>query len=137
MDLSTDIGVRLRNPTMLASGILGISYDVLKRVYDAGAGAVISKSISIDAREGYKNPIIVKVDDGFINAVGLANPGADYFAKEIGKNKDVALIVNLVGSSEDEFAKMVSIFEPLNIIAYEINFSCPHVERVGLEGSRR
>ncbi|MEM2855753.1 MAG: dihydroorotate dehydrogenase [Candidatus Nitrosocaldaceae archaeon] len=130
--LSTDICVRLRNPTLLASGILGISYPVLKRVYEAGAGAVISKSISIEAREGYKNPIIVKTEHGWINAVGLANPGVEYFAKEI-ENCDIPLIVNLVGSNEEEFGKMVKILDNLKIIAYEINFSCPHVEKVGLE----
>ncbi|RMF28965.1 MAG: dihydroorotate dehydrogenase [Candidatus Nitrosothermus koennekii] len=132
MDLSTDIGIRLRNPTMLASGILGISYDILERVYNAGAGAVISKSISKDPREGYENPTIVKVDQGFINAVGLSNPGADYFAQEV-KDSNIPLIINLVGSNEDEFVYMLKKFDELNIIGYEINFSCPHVEKVGLE----
>ncbi len=132
VDLSTDIGIRIRNPTILASGILGISYDILERVYNAGAGAVISKSISKEAREGYANPTIVKVDQGFINAVGLSNPGADYFAEEI-KDCRIPLIINLVGSSEEEFVYMLKKFDELNIIAYEINFSCPHVEKVGLE----
>ncbi|GIU71448.1 MAG: dihydroorotate dehydrogenase [Candidatus Nitrosocaldaceae archaeon] len=132
MDLSTDIGIRLRNPTMLASGILGISYDILERVYNAGAGAVISKSISKEPREGYENPTIVKVDQGFINAVGLSNPGADYFAQEV-KDSNIPLIINLVGSNEDEFVYMLKKFDELNIIGYEINFSCPHVEKVGLE----
>ena len=117
---------------MLASGILGISYDVLERVYDAGAGAVISKSISINPREGYKNPTIVKVNCGFINAIGLANPGYEYFAKEI-KDCKIPLIVNLVGSKEEEFVTMVKRFDVLNIIGYEVNLSCPHVEKVGLE----
>ncbi len=132
VDLSTDIGIRIRNPTILASGILGISYDILERVYNAGAGAVISKSISKEAREGYDNPTIVKVDQGFINAVGLSNPGAEYFVEEV-KNCRIPLIINLVGSSEEEFIYMLKKFDELNIIAYEINLSCPHVEKVGLE----
>ncbi len=132
MNMSTYIGVEIRNPTILASGILGISYDILKRVYDNGAGAVVSKSISINPREGYKNPTIVKVDHGFINAIGLANPGIDYFANEI-KDNTIPLIVNLVGSNTDEFEYMVKRLEGVNILGYEINFSCPHVERVGLE----
>ncbi len=132
MDISTYIGVKIRNPTILASGILGISYDVLKRVYESGAGAVISKSISINPREGYKNPTIVKVNHGFINAIGLANPGIDYFAEEI-KDNTIPLFVNLVGSSVNEFEYMIKKLENINILGYEINFSCPHVERVGLE----
>ncbi len=127
-------GMRLRNPTMLASGILGISYEVLKRVYEAGAGAVVSKSISIDAREGYKGPIIVKVDGGYVNAVGLSNPGIDAFIHELKDRAiDIPLIVNLVGSTVDEFVSMVKMLDSIDILAYELNLSCPHVEKVGLE----
>lgn len=136
-DLSVDIGgLRIRNPTMLASGILGISYEILKRVYEAGAGAVVSKSISIEPREGYKNPTVVSVECGYLNAVGLSNPGVDAFVKEIennNNNSNVPIIVNLVGSTEDEFVSMVKKFDRLNVIAYELNLSCPHVEKVGLE----
>jgi len=135
MDTSVEFaGMRLRNPTMLASGILGISYEVLKRVYEAGAGAVVSKSISIDAREGYRGPIIVKVDGGYVNAVGLSNPGIDAFVNELkGSSIDIPLIVNLVGSTVDEFVSMVKMLDSLDILAYELNLSCPHVEKVGLE----
>jgi len=134
IDLSVDIGgLRIRNPTMLASGILGISYEVFKRVYEAGAGAIVSKSISVEPREGYKNPTVVSVECGYLNAVGLSNPGVDAFVKEIGDNKSVPIVVNLVGSTEDEFVSMVKKFDGLNVIAYELNLSCPHVERVGLE----
>jgi len=135
MDTSVEFaGMRLRNPTMLASGILGISYAVLKRVYEAGAGAVVSKSISIDAREGYRGPIIVKVDGGYVNAVGLSNPGIDAFVNELKSSSiDIPLIVNLVGSTVDEFVSMVKMLDPIDILAYELNLSCPHVEKVGLE----
>ncbi len=135
MDTSVEFaGMRLRNPTMLASGILGISYEVLKRVYEAGAGAVVSKSISIDAREGYRGPIIVKVDGGYVNAVGLSNPGIDAFVHELkGSSIDIPLIVNLVGSTVDEFVSMVKMLDSIDILAYELNLSCPHVEKVGLE----
>ncbi len=126
-------GLKLRNPTMLASGILGISYEVLKRVYEAGAGAVVTKSISVEPREGYKNPTVVNVGCGYINAVGLSNPGVDFFANEIRSNENVPIIVNLVGSTEDEFVSMTKKFDQLNILGYELNLSCPHVAKVGLE----
>jgi len=133
-DLSVDIGgLHIRNPTMLASGILGISYEVFKRVYEAGAGAIVSKSISVEPREGYKNPTVVSVECGYLNAVGLSNPGVDAFVKEIMNKNDVPIIINLVGSTEDEFVSMVKKFDGLNVIAYELNLSCPHVEKVGLE----
>jgi len=134
IDLTVNIGeLRIRNPTMLASGILGISYEVFRRIHEAGAGAIVSKSISIEPREGYKNPTIMSVECGYLNAVGLSNPGMDAFANEIENNSYVPIIVNLVGSTEEEFISMVKKFDSLNVIAYELNLSCPHVEKVGLE----
>lgn len=134
LDLSVDVGgLHISNPTMLASGILGISYQVFKRVYEAGAGAIVSKSISVEPREGYKNPTVISVECGYLNAVGLSNPGMEAFAKEIANNKEVPIVVNLVGSTEEEFISMVKKFDNLNILGYELNLSCPHVEKVGLE----
>jgi dihydroorotate dehydrogenase (NAD+) catalytic subunit len=69
----------------------------------------------------------------YINAVGLANPGAEAFSREIAFNKNVPIIVSLVGSSEDEFPPMIKKFDGLNILAYEINLSCPHVAKMGME----
>ena len=86
--LSTSIGsLTLKRPTILASGILGISLDVFKRLYDAGAGAVVTKSLSKEPWEGYPNPTIFSVKGGgWINAVGLSNPGAENFAEMIRPN---------------------------------------------------
>ena len=65
-------GLKLRNPTLLASGFLGISQDIFNRLYGAGIGAVVTKSISIDPREGYRNPTVVAVaEESYLNAVGL------------------------------------------------------------------
>ncbi len=118
---------------MLASGILGISLDVFERIYKNGAGAVVTKSLSKEPWEGYPNPTIVGIKGGYLNAVGLSNPGAPYFAKMISKNTEVPIIVSLVGSLEDEFEFMVKQFEGIKVVAYELNLSCPHVEKVGLE----
>jgi len=133
--LSTDLaGLQLRNPTMLASGFLGISQNVFNKIYRSGAGAVVSKSISIEPFEGYRNPTLVSLEEcSYINAVGLANPGAEAFSREIAFNKNVPIIVSLVGSSEDEFPPMIKKFDGLNILAYEINLSCPHVAKMGME----
>ena len=127
-------GLQLRNPTMLASGFLGISQDIFNRLYHSGAGAVVSKSISINPIEGYRNPTIFSYEGGsYPNAVGLANPGAEAFSTEIANNKNVPIIVSLVGSSNEEFPTMIKKFNDLNIIGYEINLSCPHVAKMGIE----
>ncbi len=55
--LETTLGsLTLERPTVLASGIFGISLDVFKRLHDAGAGAVVTKSLSKEPWEGYPNP---------------------------------------------------------------------------------
>jgi len=133
--LCTFIGsIKLERPTILASGILGISLDVFNRIYHAGAGAVVTKSLSKEPWEGYPNPTIFSVKgDGWLNAVGLSNPGAPNFAKMIESNKDVPIIVSLVGSIEEDFEFMIKQFENTKVLAFELNLSCPHVAKVGLE----
>ncbi|MEX0639840.1 MAG: dihydroorotate dehydrogenase [Nitrosopumilaceae archaeon] len=133
--LLTSIGsIKLARPTILASGILGISLEVFNRIYQAGAGAVVSKSLSKEPWDGYPNPTIFGVrGGGWINAVGLSNPGAPNFAKMISSNKDVPIIVSLVGSIPKDFEFMIKQFEDISILAFELNLSCPHVAKVGLE----
>ena len=133
--LTTSIGpIKLERPTILASGILGISLEVFNRIYKAGAGAVVTKSLSKEPWEGYPNPTIFGVKGGgWLNAVGLSNPGAPNFAKMISSNKDVPIIVSLVGSIEEDFEFMIKQFENISVTAYELNLSCPHVAKVGLE----
>jgi dihydroorotate dehydrogenase (NAD+) catalytic subunit len=133
--LVTSIGpINLERPTILASGILGISLEVFNRIYQAGAGAVVTKSLSKEPWEGYPNPTIFGVNGGgWLNAVGLSNPGAPNFAKMISSNRDVPIIISLVGSIEDDFEFMIKQFENIKVKAYELNLSCPHVAKVGLE----
>lgn len=132
--LSIDLaGMPLRNPLLLASGFLGISQEVFNRLYNDGLGAVVSKSISVSPLEGYKGPTVVYLGEkGYLNAVGLANPGSDVFAQEI-RNNQIPLVVSIVGSSQSDFQKLINKFDKLNILAYEVNLSCPHVEKMGME----
>lgn len=133
--LSVQIGpINLRNPTMLASGITGISQNIFEKLYSHDIGAVVTKSISVRPMRGYPNPTVVPLGNGtYLNAVGLSNPGVRAFSHEISKNRNVPIIVSLVGSSETDFPKMISHLDSLNIIGYEINLSCPHVSKMGME----
>ncbi len=133
-DISTNVGpIALERPTMLASGILGISLEVFGRLYKEGAGALVTKSLSKEPWEGYPNPTIIGLQNGYLNAVGLSNPGAPYFAKMLSSNQSVPIIVSLVGSVPEDFTFMIKQFENVKVLAYELNLSCPHVEKVGLE----
>jgi len=126
--------ILLRNPTMLASGILGISQSIFERLYDENIGAVVTKSISVNPMKGYPNPTIIPLGGGsYLNAVGLSNPGVAAFSKELSENRNIPIMISLVGSSEKEFSKMVKAFDSLKIIGYEINLSCPHVSKMGME----
>lgn len=126
-------GLSLKNPVIIASGILGLSQTIFDRLADVGAGAIVSKSISMYPREGYRNPTVVSLEHtSWLNAVGLANPGAEAFSKEISSNK-VPLFVSLVGSSTEEFISVVKRFRSSNILGFELNLSCPHVEKMGME----
>jgi dihydroorotate dehydrogenase (NAD+) catalytic subunit len=119
---------------MLASGILGISQSIFERLYDENIGAVVTKSISVNPMRGYPNPTIIPLGGGsYLNAVGLSNPGVAAFSKELSENKNIPIMISLVGSSEREFSKMVKVFDSLKIIGYEINLSCPHVSKMGME----
>ena len=133
--LATSVGeIHLERPAMLASGILGISLDVFKRLYRSGAGAIVTKSLSKEPWEGYPNPTIFSVNGGgWLNAIGLSNPGASNFAKMIEPNRDIPIIVSLVGSIPEDFELMVKEFVNCKVAGFELNLSCPHVAKVGLE----
>lgn len=119
---------------MLASGILGISQGIFERLYHENIGGIVTKSISVNPMKGYPNPTVIPLGGGsYLNAVGLSNPGVNAFSKELSQNKTIPIIISLVGSSEKEFSKMVKVFDTLNILGYEINLSCPHVFKMGME----
>jgi len=129
-------GLRLANPTILASGILGYSADTLESIVESGAGAVVTKSVGSKPRVGYANPTIVQTSCGLINAMGLPNPGIDEFVKEIHEAKtvlSVPLIVSVYGFSAEEYATVAKKAVDAGASAVELNVSCPHVRETGSE----
>jgi len=134
--LATEIaGLKLANPTMLAAGILGLTGSSLRSVVEAGAGAVVTKSLGLKQREGYPNPTVVQVDCGLLNAMGLPNPGVRHFGEEIKEVKEtgVPVIVSIYAFSSEEFAKAAEVAVGVGADALELNVSCPHVEKTGAE----
>lgn len=135
LDLSVNLcGVHLPNPTILASGILGLTHEVMERVAKAGAGAVTTKSISRAPRDGYHNPVVLDWEAGLINAVGLSNPGVEVMVAEIRAAKErlaplgVPVIASIFADTIYDFgtiARYVSEAEPDLI---EVNISCPNLD---------
>jgi dihydroorotate dehydrogenase (NAD+) catalytic subunit len=129
-------GLELRNPTALASGILGYSAESLQRVAEAGAGAVVTKSVGVEPRPGYPNPTVVQANAGLINAMGLPNPGIDEYTEEITYAKNVLkvpLIVSVYGYTAEEYATAAKKAAEAGADAVELNVSCPHVRKTGSE----
>lgn len=124
-------GLKLKSPIILASGILGVSFSSMKRVINAGAGAVTTKSIGPRPRKGYKNPSIIEIYPGtFMNSVGLGNPGIDEFILEIKeiKENNIPLIVSVFGDTKEVYLEVATKAEKAGADAIEINISCPHAE---------
>ena len=129
-------GLELKNPTALASGILGYSPESLQRIAGAGAGAVVTKSVGLKPRLGYPNPTVVQANSGIINAMGLPNPGIAEYASEITFTKTVIkvpLIVSVYGYTAEEYAEVAKAAAEAGADAVELNVSCPHVKETGSE----
>jgi len=139
-DLSVEFaGIKLPNPTILASGILGVSGEILIRVSRAGAGAVVSKSFNRKGREGYRNPSFIEVQSGFLNALGIPNPGMEEMREEVevASREGVQVIASVFGFDAEEFAESAEMGEKGGAIAVELNVSCPHVKELGVEIGQR
>ncbi len=119
-------GLKLRNPTILASGILGSTGASLQRVYDCGAGMVTCKSIGLDVRKGNPSPVFAEVKNGFVNALGLPCAGPKEMHEELEK-VTAPLIVSIHGKTEEEFTSLAEKFEDIGS-ALELNVSCPNVK---------
>ncbi len=124
-------GLRLENPLLLASGVVGTTPGGLKSAVGAGAGGVVTKSLGLEAREGHSSPNVVGVDCGYLNAMGLPNPGAEYFADELsGMDVGAPVFASIFAEDPDQFARLTEIVSPV-ADGIELNLSCPHAEKVG------
>lgn len=125
--LETEIcGIKMRNPTMLAAGVLGTTAASLNWAARSGAGAVVTKSFGLVPNKGYANPTTVEVTGGFINAIGLSNPGVDAFKGEIEKlDGSVPVVASIYGANPGEFSDIAAKIQGM-VDMIELNVSCPH-----------
>lgn len=134
-ELSTTLcGVRLPNPTVLASGILGLSHEVMIRVAQAGVGAITTKSCSLKPRPGHHSPVVLDWGPGLINAVGLSNPGVEVMVEEIRAAKQhlaplgVPVIASIFADTIYEFGTVARFITEARPDFIEVNISCPNVD---------
>jgi len=128
-------GLDLSNPTMLASGVMDETGASMRHVAELGAGAVVTKSIGREARDGYPNPTLVVLDHGYINAMGLPGPGIDAFEEEMAEavKGPAPVIGSLFAATPDDFAFLAERMQRYGAAAVELNMSCPHAKGYGME----
>ncbi len=127
--------MRLKNPTILAAGVLDETGRSMVEVAKAGAGALVTKSIGRDPRPGHGMPAIVELQCGLLNAMGLPNPGIEYYSQEIkeAKRSGVPIIGSVFGGTEEEIADLAGQMAKAGADAIELNLSCPHAKGYGAE----
>jgi len=114
----------------LASGVLGVTASIMKRVVRNGADAVVTKSIGSMPREGNHGPVLAVSHGGLLNAVGLTNPGIDAFAEEMVtlKKSGIPVVMSIFGNTLEDIAGVASKAAAMKPDALELNLSCPHAE---------
>jgi dihydroorotate dehydrogenase (NAD+) catalytic subunit len=135
MTLETSIGkVKLKRPGMVASGIMDETGPSMVRMIASGAGAVVTKSIGSEPKVGHPNPCFTEIKSGFVNAMGLPNPGIELFKGEMEiAVKAGPIIGSIYGANAEEFAKLAGKMEDYGAVAVELNLSCPHAKGYGME----
>ncbi|MDO5861551.1 MAG: dihydroorotate dehydrogenase [Thermoplasmata archaeon] len=135
VSLRTDVGtVALDRPGMVASGIMDETGPSLARMIECGCGAVVTKSVGLEPNAGHANPCFTEVPGGYVNAMGLPNPGIELFAEEMEVAVKAGKVVgSIYGASPEDFSKLAGRMEDYGACAVELNLSCPHAKGYGME----
>lgn len=129
MNLSqTLLGVSFENPTILASGIMGITAASWRLVAENGAGGITTKSLWPKEHSGNPNPTIISTEHWMLNAVGVPDAGPEKAREEIGdflRDRQIPLIANIIGLTASDFAGIAAKISPLKPDFIEVNLSTP------------
>jgi len=127
-------GLKMRNPTVLASGFLGTTAGLMARVIEeGGAGAVTTKSIGPVEKDAYPNPTVLEWEHGLINAVGLPTPGYKGMEKELAELQEckIPAIASIYGNTVEQYAEIAEFAARFRPGMIELNMSCPHSKGQG------
>ncbi|SHJ70278.1 dihydroorotate oxidase B, catalytic subunit [Anaerobranca californiensis DSM 14826] len=136
IDLSIELfQLKLKNPVTVASGTYGFGEVYEKFYHPKFLGAITTKGLTLEKREGNKGVRCVETASGILNSVGLQNPGIDVFIKEHLpnlKSKGALVFVNIAGKTVEEFIELGERLEKTDVDLIELNLSCPNVKEGGL-----
>lgn len=129
-------GMALQNPVMVASGTFGYGREYAGLVDINSLGAVVVKGVSLAPWPGNPPPRIAETPAGMLNAIGLQNPGVEYFIRNdlpwLAAHK-TKVIANIVGKTVSEYAAVAAHLESATgVAALEVNISCPNVREGGI-----
>ena len=136
---TTTCGIAFSNPLMNAAGF-GFSGRLLYRYAAAGAGAVVTKSVGLEERDGYPNPTFLELEPrSYVNAMGLPNPGIRNYGIELeeARHANVPIVMSIFGKSVEECREVVIIAQERDypVALYEFDASCPHSEFTAVENN--
>ena len=129
-------GIEFSNPVLVASGTFGYGEEYQSLIDLSKLGGVVTKSVTLEPREGHAPPRTCETPCGMLNAIGLANVGVEEFTKEklpFLRSLKTRIIVNVAGSTVKEYVdvvKRLSGTEGIDML--EINISCPNVKEGGI-----
>jgi len=136
-------GCRFQNPVLLASGTCGYGRELDEALDIDALGGLVIKAVTLEPRAGNAAPRVTEFHAGMLNAIGLANVGADEVAREklpwlAGRLRKAHVLVNVAGATPEEYAAIIGKLEDApGFVAYELNVSCPNVHEGGaLFGTR-
>tara|TARA_B100000686_G_scaffold354296_1_gene463807 strand:- start:2234 stop:3148 length:915 start_codon:yes stop_codon:yes gene_type:complete len=130
--------IEFSSPLLTASGTYGYGHEVKGLAEVNEWGGIITKSVTLNPREGNPPPRICETSSGMLNSIGLANLGVDKYCKDIIpflNNLNTNVLINIAGSKLEDYLQTLEILESTDgkHIGYEINISCPNVKKGGME----
>ena len=129
-------GLKLKNPVLPASGTYGYGREYLPFYTPDQLGAVVTKGVSLEPWLGNPPPRICETPAGMLNAIGLQNPGVQYFidqALPFLRQYSTPVLVNIVGKTTGEYVAVAErLSEYPEVSGFELNISCPNVKEGGI-----
>ena len=136
VNLEVDLnGFKLANPVTTASGTFGFGEEYKDYVDLDRLGAIMVKGTTLNPKQGNETPRMAETTSGMLNAIGLQNPGVEYFINDILpeiEEYDFKTIVNISGNTVKDYAQLAHKLDDSGVAALEINISCPNVKKGGL-----
>ncbi|NLA04318.1 MAG: dihydroorotate dehydrogenase [Firmicutes bacterium] len=133
-------GIKMNSPLMAASGCYGYGFEYAGWIDLRDWGAIVLQGTTLEPRQGNPPPRLAETPSGMLNAVGLQNPGIDYFLREVRPRLGelgCPVIANIAGESVEQYRELAAILDGVGeICAVEINISCPNVRCGGISFGR-